>query len=158
MVRGHLRLVQSSQGPDVGRSIANLIERELHALGRHTYLLDGDNIRHGLNKDLGFSDADRAEHIRRIAEVARLMVDAGLVVLAAFISPFRRDRQMARTLFEDREFIEVFVGAPLSDVERPDPTGIELRIDPTATSAQDAARLVVDEFRRRQIIRTAVGR
>jgi bifunctional enzyme CysN/CysC len=105
-------------------TIANLLERRLHASGRHTYLLDGDNVRHGLNKDLGFTDADRVENIRRVAEVARLMVDAGLIVLVAFISPFRAERRMARELFQDGEFFEVFVDAPLEVAKRRDPKGL----------------------------------
>ncbi len=94
-------------------TIANLVEKQLHADGRHTYLLDGDNVRHGLNKDLGFTDQDRVENIRRVAEVARLMVDAGLIVMVSFISPFRSERRMARALVEAGEFIEVFVDTPL---------------------------------------------
>src|SRR5215510_4965233 len=104
-------------------TIANLVEKRLHALGRHTYLLDGDNIRHGLNKDLGFSEADRVENIRRVAEVARLMVDAGLIVLVAFISPFRNERQMARGLLAKGEFFEVFVDTPLAVAEMRDTKG-----------------------------------
>src|SRR5881394_3279978 len=95
-------------------TIANMLEKKLHALGRHTYLLDGDNVRHGLNKDLGFTDVDRVENIRRIAEVAKLMVDAGLIVIVSFISPFRNERRMARSLFEPGEFMEAFVDAPLA--------------------------------------------
>jgi bifunctional enzyme CysN/CysC len=105
-------------------SIANRLEQRLFAAGRHTYLLDGDNVRHGLNRDLGFTEADRAENIRRVAEVARLMVDAGLVVLAAFISPFRAEREDARALFAEGEFIEVFVDTPLDECERRDPKGL----------------------------------
>src|SRR5204863_7460030 len=90
---------------------ANLLEKRLHAEGRHTYLLDGDNVRHGLNRDLGFTEADRVENIRRVAEVAKLMVDAGLIVLVSFISPFRSERRMARELFAPGEFVEVFVDA-----------------------------------------------
>ena len=105
-------------------TIANLVEKRLHAEGRHTYLLDGDNVRHGLNRDLGFTEVDRVENIRRVAEVARLMVDAGLVVIAAFISPFRAERNLARSLFEEGEFIEVFVDAPLEVCERRDPKGL----------------------------------
>jgi bifunctional enzyme CysN/CysC len=108
-------------------TIANLVEKRLHAGGRHTYLLDGDNVRHGLNKDLGFTDADRVENIRRIAEVARLMVDAGLIVLTSFISPFRAERQMARELVEQGEFIEIFVDTPLSLAESRDPKGLYKR-------------------------------
>ena len=105
-------------------TIANRLEQRLFAAGRHTYLLDGDNIRHGLNRDLGFTEADRAENIRRVAEVARLMVDAGLVVLVAFISPFRAEREGARELFAEGEFIEVFVDTPLDECERRDPKGL----------------------------------
>jgi len=105
-------------------TIANTVEKKLHQLGMHTYILDGDNIRHGLNKDLGFSDEDRVENIRRIAEVARLMTDAGLIVLTAFISPFRSERQMARELFSDGEFIEVFVDTPIELAEERDPKGL----------------------------------
>jgi bifunctional enzyme CysN/CysC len=105
-------------------TIANLVEKRLHAGGRHTYLLDGDNVRHGLNKDLGFTDADRVENIRRVAEVAHLMVDAGLIVLASFISPFRSERRMARELVKEGEFIEVFVDVPLALAERRDPKGL----------------------------------
>lgn len=105
-------------------TIANALEQRLAALGHHTYLLDGDNVRHGLNKDLGFSDEDRVENIRRIGEVAKLFVDAGLIVVTAFISPFRSDRQMARELFEEGQFIEVFVDTPLEVAERRDPKGL----------------------------------
>jgi len=105
-------------------SIANRLEQRLYAAGRHTYLLDGDNIRHGLNRDLGFTEADRAENIRRVAEVARLMVDAGLVVLVAFISPFRAERRLARDLFAEGEFVEVFVDTPIEECERRDPKGL----------------------------------
>ena len=105
-------------------TIANLLEKRLLAEGRHTYLLDGDNVRHGLNRDLGFTEADRVENIRRIGEVARLMVDAGLIVLVSFISPYRAERQMARELFAAGEFIEVFVDTPLQECERRDPKGL----------------------------------
>ena len=105
-------------------TIANLVEKQLLAEGRHTYLLDGDNVRHGLNKDLGFTDSDRVENIRRIAEVAHLMVDAGLIVLVSFISPFRAERKMARDLFEPGEFIEVFVDTPLEVAEQRDVKGL----------------------------------
>ena len=105
-------------------TVANLVEKRLHALGCHTYLLDGDNVRHGLNKDLGFTDADRVENIRRVAEVARLMVDAGLIVLVSFISPFRSERRMARELVEKGEFVEVFVATPLAVAEARDPKGL----------------------------------
>jgi len=105
-------------------TIANAFAAYLHAQGIRTYLLDGDNIRHGLNKDLGFSDEDRVENIRRIGEVARLMVDAGLVVLTAFISPFRSERDMARELFDDGEFVEIFVDTPLEVCEKRDAKGL----------------------------------
>lgn len=105
-------------------TIANLIEKQLHGMGRHTYLLDGDNVRHGLNKDLGFTDADRVENIRRIAELAKLMVDAGLIVITAFISPFRAERQMARGLLGEDEFLEVYVDVPLAVAEARDVKGL----------------------------------
>ena len=105
-------------------TIANLLERRLHAEGRHTYLLDGDNVRHGLNRDLGFTVADRVENIRRVAEVAHLMVDAGLLVLVSFISPFRSERRMARDLFADGEFLEVFVDTPIAVCESRDSKGL----------------------------------
>ena len=105
-------------------TIANMLEKRLHALGRHTYVLDGDNIRHGLNKDLGFTDADRVENIRRVAETAKLFVEAGLIVMVSFISPFRSERRMARELFQDGEFIEVYVDTPLEVCEARDPKGL----------------------------------
>jgi bifunctional enzyme CysN/CysC len=105
-------------------TIANLLEKRLHAEGRHTYILDGDNVRHGLNRDLGFTEADRVENIRRVAEVAKLLVDAGLIVIVAFISPFRAERELARSLFEPGEFIEVFVDTPLEECERRDVKGL----------------------------------
>jgi bifunctional enzyme CysN/CysC len=149
-------------------TIANLVEKKLHSLGRHTVLLDGDNIRHGLNRDLGFTDADRVENIRRIAEVAKLMADAGLIVLVSFISPFRQEREMARKLAQAGEFFEVFVDTPLNVAEQRDPKGLykkaragqlknftgvdspyepplapEIRIDSSKTSAEDAAAFIV---------------
>jgi len=158
-------------------TIANVVERKLYDLGRHTYLLDGDNIRKGLNKDLGFSGADRVENIRRVAEVAKLMVDAGLIVITSFISPFESERRMARALLGEGEFIEVFVDAPLAVAEARDPkqlyararrgeiknfTGIdspyeppetpELRIDTTATTAEEAGRRIIEELGRRGIL------
>jgi bifunctional enzyme CysN/CysC len=158
-------------------TIANLLDRKLQALGRHAYLLDGDNVRHGLNKDLGFTDADRVENIRRIAEVAKLMVDAGLIVLTAFISPFRNERRMARGLLPDDEFIEIFVDAPLAVAEERDPKGLykkarrgelknftgidspyeppenaEIRIDTAAISAEEAAERILAVLRQRGII------
>jgi bifunctional enzyme CysN/CysC len=105
-------------------TIANLLEKRLHVEGRHTYLLDGDNVRHGLNRDLGFTEADRVENIRRVAEVAKLMVDAGLIVLVSFISPYRSERRMARELFEPGEFVEVFVDTPIEECERRDVKGL----------------------------------
>jgi bifunctional enzyme CysN/CysC len=105
-------------------TIANLLEKRLHAIGQHTYILDGDNVRHGLNRDLGFTEADRVENIRRIAEVAKLMVDAGLIVIVSFISPYRAERRLARSLFADSEFVEVFVDAPLAECERRDAKGL----------------------------------
>ena len=111
--------------PGAGKStIANLVEAELHRRGHHTYLLDGDNVRHGLNADLGFTPVDRVENIRRVAEVARLMADAGLIVLVSFISPFRAERAMARSLLEPDEFVEVWVDAPLAVAEQRDPKGL----------------------------------
>ena len=105
-------------------TIANLLERGLYAKGYRTYLLDGDNVRHGLNKDLGFTEEARAENIRRVAEVAKLMVDAGLVVIVSFISPFRAERAFARSLFEKGEFHEVFIDTSLEECERRDPKGL----------------------------------
>ncbi len=105
-------------------TIANVVERQLHARGARTYLLDGDNVRHGLSKDLGFTDADRVENIRRVGEVSRLMVDAGLIVITAFISPFRSERRLARSMVADGEFIEIFVDTPLDVVEQRDPKGL----------------------------------
>ena len=105
-------------------TIANLEEKKLHSMGKHTYLLDGDNVRHGLNKDLGFVDAGRVKNIRRVGEVAKLMVDAGLIVLTAFISPFRAERRMVREMQDDHEFIEIFVDTPLEICEQRDPKGL----------------------------------
>ncbi|MBX9609813.1 MAG: sulfate adenylyltransferase subunit CysN [Gammaproteobacteria bacterium] len=158
-------------------TIANLVEKQLHALGHHTYILDGDNVRHGLCKDLGFGDADRVENIRRVAEVVKLMVDAGLIVLTAFISPFRAERRMARELLDAGEFIEVFVDTPLADAEARDVKGLyakarrgeignftgisspyeppeaaEIRIDTTSISAEAAATQVIDALRARGLI------
>jgi bifunctional enzyme CysN/CysC len=153
-------------------TIANLLEKRLHAMGRHTYLLDGDNVRHGLNKDLGFTEADRVENIRRVAEVARLMADAGLIVITAFISPFRAERAMARALVAEGEFIEVHVDTPLEVAEQRDVKGLykkarrgelknftgidspyeapeapELRVNTAQGTAEDAAGLVVARLR-----------
>jgi bifunctional enzyme CysN/CysC len=159
-------------------TIANLVEKKLLAQGRHTYLLDGDNVRHGLNRDLGFTDADRVENIRRVGEVARLMVDAGLIVLVSFISPFRAERDLARSLFEAGEFLEVHVDTPLAEAERRDvkglykkaragqlkhftgvdspyepPTNPEIHIDTTALSPEAAAELVVARLRDAGVVR-----
>jgi bifunctional enzyme CysN/CysC len=155
-------------------TIANLVEKRLHALGRHTYLLDGDNVRHGLNRDLGFTDADRVENVRRVAEVAKLMADAGLIVLVSFISPFRAERRMARELLPPGEFVEVHVDVPLAEAERRDPKGLyakarrgelrnftgvdspyeppeapELRVDTVGETADLAAERIVDLLERR---------
>ena len=105
-------------------TIANILEQKLHQLNKRTYLLDGDNIRHGLNKDLGFTDADRVENIRRVAEVSKLMTDAGLITLISFISPFKSERRMARDLFDTNEFIEIFVDTPIEECEKRDPKGL----------------------------------
>ena len=105
-------------------TIANLLEKRLHAEGKHTYILDGDNVRHGLNRDLGFTEADRVENIRRVAEVAKLLVDAGLIVIVAFISPFRAERRLARDLFDGGEFMEIFVDTPIEECERRDVKGL----------------------------------
>ena len=105
-------------------TIANVLEQKLHTIGKRTYLLDGDNVRHGLNKDLGFTDTDRVENIRRVAEVSKLMVDAGLITLVSFISPFKSERQMARDLLSSDEFFEIFVNTPLEECEKRDPKGL----------------------------------
>jgi bifunctional enzyme CysN/CysC len=173
-VKGQLPAVVWFTGlSGAGKStIANVVERKLYELGRHTYLLDGDNVRHGLNKDLGFTDAERVENIRRVAEVASLMVDAGLIVLVSFISPFEAERQMARARVAEGEFIEVFVNTPLEVAEARDTKGLytkarrgeltnftgidspyeppespELDIDTTRLSAEAAADLVIARLR-----------
>ena len=163
-------------------TIANLVEKRLLSLGCHTYLLDGDNVRHGLNKDLGFTEADRVENIRRVAEVARLMVDAGLIVLVSFISPFRSERRMARELVDASEFIEVFVDTPLAVAEQRDPKGLyrkarrgelknftgvdspyespehpEVTLDTTRLSPELAARQVLDALEQAGIVDKAHG-
>ena len=155
-------------------TIANLVEKKLVALGKHTFLLDGDNVRHGLNRDLGFTEADRIENIRRVGEVARLMTDAGLIVLTAFISPFRAEREMVRTMLAQEEFIEIFVDTPLAEAERRDAKGLyakaragelanftgidsayeppeqpEIHIDTLALSAEQAADRIVEELLKR---------
>ena len=156
-------------------TIANLVEKKLVARGRHTFLLDGDNVRHGLNRDLGFTEADRIENIRRVGEVARLMSDAGLIVLTAFISPFRAERHMVRRMVSDGEFFEVFIDTPLAEAEKRDVKGLyakarageiknftgidspyeppeapEIRIDTTAVDADEAADLIVEELLKRR--------
>ncbi len=158
-------------------SIANLVEKKLHSLGKHTYLLDGDNVRHGLNRDLGFTDADRVENIRRVSETAKLMVDAGMIVLVSFISPFRSEREMARLMVEDGEFLEVFIDTPLEECERRDvkglykkaragelknftgidspyerPSDAEVIIDGAQESAEDGAIKIVQELESRRLL------
>jgi bifunctional enzyme CysN/CysC len=158
-------------------AIANIVERKLHELGHHTYLLDGDNVRHGLNKDLGFTDADRVENIRRVTEVVRLMVDAGLIVLVSFISPFRAERQMARDHVESGEFVEVHVDTALEVAEARDVKGLyakarrgelanftgidspyevpedpEIRIDTCRASPEEAADCIITHLRQHRNI------
>lgn len=150
-------------------TIANLVEKKLHAMGKHSFLLDGDNVRHGLNRDLGFSDADRVENIRRVGEVAKLMTDAGLIVLTAFISPFRAEREMVRAMLAQGEFFEIFIDTPITEAERRDPKGLyrkarageianftgisspyespespEIRIDTTKETPEAAAERIVE--------------
>lgn len=108
-------------------TVANLVEVRLHGRGAHTALLDGDNVRHGLNRDIGFTEADRVENIRRVGAVAKLMTEAGLIVLCSFISPFRAERRMVRELVEDKEFIEIFVDAPIEQCIARDPKGLYQR-------------------------------
>ncbi|MGQ3099542.1 MAG: sulfate adenylyltransferase subunit CysN [Sphingopyxis solisilvae] len=152
-------------------TIANLVEKKLHRMNRHSFLLDGDNVRHGLNRDLGFTEADRIENIRRVGEVAKLMTDAGLIVIAAFISPFRVERDMVRSMLPEGEFIEIFIDTPLAEAERRDVKGLykkaragqlknftgidspyeapeapEIRIDTTAMSPEEAADLIIDRL------------
>ena len=158
-------------------TIANLVEKKLHGMGYHTYILDGDNVRHGLNKDLGFTAQDRVENIRRIAEVSRLMIDAGLILLTAFISPFRAERRMARSLVGEDEFVEIFVDTPLSIAEQRDPKGLykkarrgeiknftgvdspyeepeapEIYLDTTSLTPEKAADYVLATLRRMRVI------
>jgi bifunctional enzyme CysN/CysC len=152
-------------------TIANLVEKKLHRMNRHSFLLDGDNVRHGLNRDLGFTEADRIENIRRVGEVAKLMTDAGLIVITAFISPFRVERDMVRSMLPEGEFIEIFIDTPLAEAERRDVKGLykkaragqlknftgidspyeapetpEIRIDTTAMSPEEAADLIIDRL------------
>ncbi len=150
-------------------TIANLVEKKLHRMNRHTFLLDGDNVRHGLNKDLGFTETDRIENIRRVGEVAKLMADAGLIVITAFISPFRAEREMVRAMLPEGEFVEVFIDTPLAEAEKRDVKGLykkaragqlknftgidspyeapvspEVRIDTANMSPEQAADLIID--------------
>jgi bifunctional enzyme CysN/CysC len=152
-------------------TIANLVEKKLHRMNRHSFLLDGDNVRHGLNRDLGFTEADRIENIRRVGEVAKLMSDAGLIVITAFISPFRAEREMVRSMLPEGEFIEVFIDTPLAEAEKRDVKGLykkaragqlknftgidspyeapeqpEIRIDTTAMTPEEAADLIIDRL------------
>lgn len=152
-------------------TIANIVEKKLARMNRHTFLLDGDNVRHGLNKDLGFTDADRVENIRRVGEVSKLMTDAGLIVITAFISPFRSERDMVRSMMQPGEFIEVFIDTPLAEAEKRDVKGLyakarsgqlknftgidspyeapdtpEIRIDTTAMTADEAADLIISKL------------
>ena len=158
-------------------TIANLVEKQLYALGRHTYLLDGDNVRHGLNRDLGFADTDRVENIRRVGEVVKLMVDAGLITLVSFISPFRAERRMARELVEADEFLEIFIDTPLADAEARDRKGLykkarageipnftgitspyerpenpEITIDTTRQTAESAAQMILRALEERGML------
>jgi len=158
-------------------TIANRLQQRLHELRCHTYLLDGDNLRHGLNRDLGFSDADRVENIRRATEVARILVEAGVIVIAAFISPFRAERRAARDRFAPGEFVEVFVDTPLAVAEQRDPKGLyrkaragqlprftgidapyeipehpEVRIDTTAVDVAEAAERVLEHLQHRGLL------
>lgn len=156
---------------------ANVVEQLLNQLNHHTYLLDGDNVRHGLNKDLGFGDADRVENIRRIGELSKLFADAGLIVLSAFISPFRSDRQMVRDLMPEGEFVEIYMNTPLAVCESRDPKGLyqkarrgeiknftgidsayeppespEIVLNTAECSVEDCAKQVIDYLRSRHII------
>ena len=158
-------------------TIANIVEQRLHARGNHTTILDGDNVRHGLNRDLGFTEADRVENIRRVSEVSKLMVDAGLITLSCFISPFRSERKMARERVEDGEFVEVFVDTPLEVAEQRDAKGLyakarageiknftgidspyeapedpEIHLQMNGESAEDAAAVVIQWLEERGYI------
>ncbi|WP_423602351.1 sulfate adenylyltransferase subunit CysN [Sphingomonas sp. MS122] len=168
----HPRLLWFTGLSGSGKStIANLVEKKLHAMGKHSFLLDGDNIRHGLNRDLSFSDADRVENIRRVGEVAKLMADAGLIVLTAFISPFRAEREMVRNMMPEGEFFEIHIDTPIEEAERRDVKGLykkarageianftgisspyetplnpEIRIDTTRTTPEEAAELIIEHI------------
>ena len=158
-------------------TIADIVEKKLLALGRHTMLLDGDNVRHGLNRDLGFTDADRIENIRRVGEVAKLMAEAGLIVICSFISPFRAERRMVRELTGPTAFLEVFVDTPLEECMRRDPKGLyekaragrlphftgldspyevpeapEIRMTTIGVAPETAAEQILEELRARKII------
>lgn len=158
-------------------TIANALDVAPFKMGHHTFLLDGDNVRHGLNKDLGFSDSDRVENIRRIGEVSKLFTDAGLIVLSAFIAPFASDRLMVRNLFPAGEFIEVFVSTPLDVCEQRDPKGLykrarsgqikqftgidspyevprnpELSLDTSTLAVEECTRLIIEYLRMRKLI------
>ncbi|MGC2399412.1 MAG: adenylyl-sulfate kinase [Acidobacteriaceae bacterium] len=170
--------------PGAGKStIANLLEKHLFASGRHTYILDGDNLRRGLNRDLGFSQADRVENIRRAMEVARLCVDAGLVVIVALISPYRAERALARLQFEPDEFVEIYVDAALQECERRDPKGLyakarrgelldftgidssyeppeapEVHLDTVAKNPEECVARILSYLNSRAPLKTAVAR
>ena len=158
-------------------TIANLLEKKLADSGKHTYLLDGDNVRHGLNGDLTFSDKDRVENIRRISELAKLFVDSGLIVITAFISPFKGERDYCRKLLQDNEFVEVFVNTPLEECEKRDPKGLyqkarageisdftgisspyeapesaEISLDFTGQSAQESAEQLFTQLKQKGLI------
>ncbi len=158
-------------------TVANMVEKKLHSMGRHTYTLDGDNVRHGLNRDLGFTDGDRVENIRRVAEVSKLFVDAGEIVLVSFISPFKSERRMARDIVEDGEFIEVFVDTPLEVCKQRDPKGLyqkaeegkiknftgidspyeapenaEMLLDTTTASPDELAEEIINDLKERGIL------
>jgi bifunctional enzyme CysN/CysC len=158
-------------------TIANMLEKKLSAIGKHTFTLDGDNVRHGLNRDLGFTDADRVENIRRVTEVARLMTEAGIITLVSFISPFRSERRMARQIMQDGEFLEIFVDTPLEVAEARDVKGLykkarageiknftgidspyeppetaEITVNTVQTSAEEAADHIIVELEQRGIL------
>jgi bifunctional enzyme CysN/CysC len=164
--------------PAAGKStIANLLDKRLFATGRHTYLLDGDNVRHGLNRDLGFTEPDRVENVRRVAEVARLMMDAGLIVIVALISPYRSERRRARELVPPDEFVEIFVDTPLHVAEQRDPKGLyrkarrgdlknftgidspyerpenpEIRIDTVSTAPEAAVEVILEHLSKNGVL------